>query len=107
MHSVPASPHVVIRIRKDQLLRWGLEPGQVLGAVQTAYQGTTVGHIYEKNRGFAVTVILAPADRSRVSAISELPLQNAAGTYVFLGKVAHIQETSGRYEILHLDGRRV
>lgn len=107
VHAVPASPHVVIHIRKAQLARWGLEPGQVLDAVETAYQGATVGHIYEKNRVFDVTVILPPRIRAEVSAIGRLPLRNAAGTYVFLRQVANIVEASGRYEILHLDGRRV
>jgi len=75
--------------------------------VQTAYQGTTVGHIYEKNRVFAVAVILPPEERTRVSTIADLPLRNAAGAYVFLREVADIRETSGRYEVLHLNGRRV
>lgn len=107
VHSVPAGPSVVIRIRKDDLVRWGLETLDVLNTIQTAFQGATVGQIYEENRVFDVTVILGPEDRTAVTSIGALPLRNPAGTYVLLDKVADIFETSGRYEILHLDGRRV
>ncbi|MEJ2656549.1 MAG: efflux RND transporter permease subunit [Desulfobacterales bacterium] len=107
VHSVPASPSVVIRIRKDDLVRWGLENLDVLKTIQAAFQGATVGQIYEENRVFDVTVILGPEDRTAVTTIGALPLRNAAGTYVLLDKVADIFETAGRYEILHLDGRRV
>ncbi|MEJ2032807.1 MAG: efflux RND transporter permease subunit, partial [Deltaproteobacteria bacterium] len=107
VHSVPASPHVVIEIRQEAMVRWGLKPVKVLETIRTAYQGTTVGNIYEKNRVFEVTVILPPEDRRQMPAIGDLPLRNQAGTYIPLVKVADIFETAGRYEILHLDGRRV
>ncbi|MGA8181143.1 MAG: efflux RND transporter permease subunit, partial [Desulfobacterales bacterium] len=107
VHSVPAGPSVVIRIRKDELVRWGFEVLDVLNTIQAAFQGATAGHIYEENRVFDVTVILGAKDRTAVTAIGALPLRNAAGTYVLLDKVADIFETAGRYEIIHLDGRRV
>jgi CzcA family heavy metal efflux pump len=107
VHAVPTSPQFVIRIRKDELVRWGLEPTDVLDAVQAAYQGATVGHIYREGRSFDVTVILAPEERTAVTPIGTLPLRNSAGTWVRLDNLTDIYETAGRYEILHRDGRRV
>lgn len=107
IHSVPASPHAVIEARKDDLVRWGLTAQDILKAVQTAYQGTTVGHVYEQNRVFDVAVILGPGNREQIPGIADLPLRNAAGTYVQLGQVADIYQAPGRYEILHIGGQRV
>jgi len=107
VQSVPGSPYIVVRVRKDDVVRWGLKPLEVLDAVRTAYQGATAGHVYEENRVFDVTVILPPEGRASVEAVGSLPLRNAAGTYVFLDRVADVYETSGRYVILHRDGRRV
>ena len=39
--------------------------------------------------------------------MGDLPLRNSAGTYVRLGKLADIYESSGCYQVLHQGARRV
>ena len=45
-------PQLTIRLRPEDLERWGFDPVQVLDAVRTAYQGEKVGQIYQGNRVF-------------------------------------------------------
>jgi len=65
IQSPPGMPQIVVRLRKDDLVRWGFDPLQVLDVVRTAYGGDIVGQVYEGNRVFDVSVILAPGDRPR------------------------------------------
>jgi len=95
------------RIRKEDLIRWGFLPLNVLDAIRTAYQGNVVGQIYEGNRIFDVSVILDPKDRKSIADVGPLPLRNSAGTYVQLSQLTDLYETSGRYVVLHDGARRV
>ena len=100
-------PRVTVQLRPADLARWGFDSLQVLDVVRTAFGGEVVGEIYEGNRVFPVSVILDPADRHSVSAISSLPLRNSGGIYVPLGQIADVYESSGRYMIAHVGARRV
>ena len=107
LQSPPGMPQVVVHLRKDDLARWGFDAVHVLDDVQTAFGGDTVGQVYQGNRVFDVSVILAPNERNSVEAIGALPLRGPDGNYVPLRQLADIYETSGRYIILHEGARRV
>jgi CzcA family heavy metal efflux pump len=107
VQSPPGSPQLVVRLRRADLERWGLTAVEALEAVRTAYQGETVGQVYDGSQVFATAVILDPSLRRSVTAIGALPLRNPAGTYVPLARVADILATSGRYSVLHDGARRV
>ncbi|MBI5587353.1 MAG: efflux RND transporter permease subunit, partial [Deltaproteobacteria bacterium] len=107
VQSPPQVPQLVVRLKKDALLRMGFAPVDVLDDVRTAYQGNTIGQVFEGNRVSGVSVILAPGDREDPAAVGELPLRNRTGTYLRLKELADIYETSGRYSVLHDGGRRV
>ncbi len=101
------TPQLVIRLRQADLIRWGFDPVEVLDAVRSAYQGDRVGQIYDGNRVFDVSAILAPQHRRHIVDVGTLPLRNQAGTYVRLSQLADIYEASGRYVVLHEGARRV
>jgi len=107
VQSPPGTPQLMARIRKEDLIRWGFLPLNVLDAIRTAYQGNVVGQIYEGNRIFDVSVILDPKDRKSIADVGPLPLRNPAGTYVQLSQLTDLYETSGRYVVLHEGARRV
>ena len=107
MQSPPGTPEIAVALHEPELQHWGFEPVTVLQDIHTAYEGEQVGDVYEGNRVFGVSVILPPSLRSRVDAVSELPLRSPEGIYVPLGKLAGVYETSGRYAVLHDGARRV
>lgn len=102
-----ALPELSIRLRQDQLTRWGFSPLDVMEAVQTAYQGAEIAQVYEENAVFNVAVVLAGEARRSPSQIGELPLRNAEGVIMPLSRLADIRQTDGRYLILHSGGRRL
>jgi len=107
VQSPPGMPQILVRLRNDDVARWGFDPLEVLDVMRTAYGSETVGQIYEGNRVYDVAVVLAPGSRSRMTEIGELPLRSPDGNYVSLRQLADISESSGRYVILHQGARRV
>ncbi len=107
IQSPPGTPQVVVRLRRAALARWGFEPLSVLNAIQTAFGGVNVGQIYEGNEVFNVNVVLDPQKRQTPANVAELLLQSPAGNYLPLGQLAHVEERSGRYVILHEGAQRV
>ncbi len=107
VQSPPGTPQLVIRLRQDQLTRFGFEPVDVLEAIQTAYQGVTVAQVYQGNRIYDVAVSLSPANRESPAQVGSLPLRNLQGVTVPLGQLADIEQSIGRYQIQHTGGQRL
>ena len=107
IQSPPGMPQVVVRLRPEDVARWGFDPVSVLDVVRTAFGGDIVGQVYQGNQVFPVSVILNPADRESVSSIAALPIRSPQGNYVPLRQLADIYESSGRYMISHIGARRV
>jgi len=107
MQAPPGTPEIAVDLNTPELQHWGFDPVTVLDDIHTAYEGEQVGNVYEGNRVFGVDVILPPSLRSRVDAVSQLPLRNPEGIYVPLGQLASVYQTSGRYAVLHDGARRV
>lgn len=107
VQSPPGMPQILVRLRNDDVARWGFDPLEVLDVIRTAYGSETVGQIYEGNRVYDVAVVLASSSRPRVTEIGALPLRSPDGNYVSLRQLADISESSGRYVILHQGARRV
>jgi CzcA family heavy metal efflux pump len=106
MQTPRGTPQLDIRLQKDELARFGLEPVDVLNTVAAANQGTVVTQIYDGNRVYDVSVMLDPTSHRRPDQLRTIPLRNARGETVFLGQVADIQYVNGRASIQHTGGQR-
>lgn len=100
-------PQIVVRLRNNDVARWGFDSLDVLDVIRTAYGSETVGQIYEGNRVFDVSVILRGDSKPRMSEIGAVPLRSPDGNYVTLKQLADIYQSSARYAILHQGARRV
>lgn len=107
LQSPPGMPEILVRLRKDGIGRWGFDPLSVLDVVRTAYGSEVVGQTYEGNRVFDVSVLLASSRRPEISELGALPLRNPDGKFIPLSDLADLQESSGRYVVLHEGARRV
>jgi CzcA family heavy metal efflux pump len=107
LQGAAGAPQLAVRVRTERLAALGLTPLEVMEAVQTAYEGTRVGQIYEGNRTVDVVAILEPAERRAPPQVAHLPIRARSGTVVRLGDVADVTMTAGRYKILHSGGKRI
>ncbi|BCG98110.1 cation efflux system protein [Mesorhizobium sp. 131-2-5] len=100
-------PQLTMRLKPEQLTRWGFTPVDVLEAIQTAYEGTNASQVYMGNQSYDVNVSLAPAAHQDLAAIGSLLLRSPAGVTVPLRLLADISQTTSRYQILHSGGQRL
>ncbi len=107
LRAPPGEPLLDVRVNLNRLARRGLTPIEVFEAVQIAYEGKEVGQIYDGNRVFPVSVVLAPELRTQPGSVARLPLRTPDGTIVPLEEVAEVRQVSGRYVILHSGAQRL
>jgi CzcA family heavy metal efflux pump len=103
----PVAPELTLRLRSEELPRYGLRPDEVLATIETATRGTRVAQTFEGNRATDVVVTLLPDRRARPEDLRALPLTSAGGRQVELGQVANVARTTGRFSIAHVGARRV
>jgi CzcA family heavy metal efflux pump len=100
-------PELAVRLRPEQLTRWGFTPVEVLNAIQSAFEGTAVAQVYEGNRVYDLNVILARTARRDLAQVGSLVLRNRDGLAVPLSELATIGQVPGRYQITHVNGQRM
>lgn len=106
LRSPPGTPLLQVHLKLDDLAYWGLQPVQVLTALQTAYTGHIVGNNIQGNRIYPIAVTLQPGLKTKPELIGEIPLKNKDGQLIPLKQVAEIYHTEGRYNILHQGAQR-
>ena len=107
MQSPQGTPQLTIRLRPEQLARWGFAPLDVLDSIQAAYEGAVVGQVYEGSRVFDISVLLNASSRLNPTEVGALPLRTPEGLMIPLYEIADIYLASGRYIILHSGAQRL
>lgn len=107
IRSLPTTPLVQIGLNYDQLALWGVSPGQVTAALQTAYESHIVGKNLQGNKIFDIAVTLPTELKSQAETIAQLPIRLANGGLIKLGQVADIHYGADRYNILHQGAQRL
>ncbi len=106
VRSPPGTPFVQVHLNLNQLASWGVSPDQVLTCLQSAYQTTVVGKLFEGNKIFDIAVTLLPGQKTNALTIGELPIKTLDNTIIRLAQVADIRPNTGRYNILHQNSQR-
>ncbi len=106
VRSPPGTPILEIRLQSDKLAFWGLRPAHMMNTVQSAYEGRIIGKQLEGNRINNIAVTLDVNVRNKPEALEKLSIRAPDGTLVTLGQIADIEQSSGRYNILHEGAER-
>jgi CzcA family heavy metal efflux pump len=101
----PREPELYVQLRPGRLALYGLQPSDVLQAVNAAYHGTVVGQLAQSDRTIPVAVRIAGAGASP-QAVGALLLRSSDGAVVPLSALAKVAVESGRGLIDHDDGLR-
>ena len=101
----PRQPELHVQLRPERLALYGLQPNDVLRAINAAYQGAVVSQLALVDRTIPVVVRIAGAGASPQE-VGALPLRSSAGAVVPLSRVARLEMQSGRSEIDHENGLR-
>lgn len=99
-------PQLRIAVDRAAAARVGLNPGDVVDAVEIGLAGRVVAELALDERRFDLVVKLAPDHRGDAAALAALPLDGHDGARVPLGKVATIEPGFGLGTIKREAGSR-
>ncbi len=88
-------PQVKVEVLRSEAIRYGLSPGDVAHALETAFQGSTVSQILDGQRRFDLVVWFDEQSRNDLSAIRSTMISTPDGSPVALGTVAKVEATTG------------
>lgn len=88
-------PQVKVEVLRSEAIRYGLSPGDVAHALETAFQGTKVSQVLEGQRRFDLLVWFDEQARSDLEAIRSTMISTPDGSPVALGTVAKVEATNG------------
>lgn len=103
----PSTPSVHIDIDRVAAAQHGLTPVDILGAVQSAYEGTNAAQIYRNDRTLDVAVTLPNELRQSPEGVSDLLVRGPGGSIARLGDIAKVTLDESRTIIKHNGGRLV
>ncbi len=98
-------PYIQIRIRRDQLARYGINASDVLNAVSTI-GGVEVGQVLEGQKRFPLVVRLDPAYRQDVESLKRLRIADSNGRQIPLEQLTDIRVEPGVTQISRDEIRR-
>jgi cobalt-zinc-cadmium resistance protein CzcA len=91
-------PFLRVKVRRDEIARYGINAAQVLDVVQ-AMGGRTVGEVLEGQRRFDIQVRFTPESRSDVERIRSLKVADPQGRMIPLSQLADIVIEEGPAQI--------
>jgi Cu/Ag efflux pump CusA len=83
-------PHVQVKVRLEDALRYGVKPGDVRRASATLMAGEEVGDIFVGGRTYDVNVWTAPTWRHSLDSIRQMLIDTPTGQRVQLREVADV-----------------
>ena len=108
-------PQIRIKVRRDQLARFGLNADDVLSVVRTGIGNEPVSTLIDGVRRFDITARLSDASKASVQSIQRIPLKTSGGAIVPLSAVADVTVAEGysfvrreqlqRYAVIQMDVR--
>lgn len=102
---VAGLPYLRIRIRRDEIARYGLNASDVLNAVE-AIGGKVVGQVVDGNQRFALQMRFKESDRSSDEAIKNLKIGDSQGHFVAISQLADVAEEEGPAQISRENAQR-
>lgn len=99
-------PVLQVRIRRNDIARYGINVGDVQDVIETAIGGATVGEVVEGVARYDMVVRFEEQYRQDPEAIRRLPVHGPSGQQVPLGLLADIVSIEGPVQISREGGQR-
>ncbi len=99
-------PQISVKLNRDELKRYGLQPGDITELIQTALGGEKVSEVLEDQKRFSMVVLLDKDSRADMEKIGSILVELPSGDQIPLNMVATILPAVGPNQILRENVRR-
>ncbi|MEO3679682.1 CusA/CzcA family heavy metal efflux RND transporter [Rheinheimera sp. FR7-31] len=111
MEQATGLPLLSVEPEREHLALLGIDVATVQHTLQTAVGGLVLGQIFEGDKRFPLLIRLDESQRTDLAALARLPVAlptdaSSEMTYVPLGEVAHLVQTTGPNQINRESGKR-
>ncbi|MEO3879022.1 efflux RND transporter permease subunit [Rheinheimera fenheensis] len=111
MEQATGLPLLSVEPEREHLALMGIDVATVQHTLQTAVGGLVLGQIFEGDKRFPLLIRLDESQRTDLAALARLPVAlptdaSSEMTYVPLGEVAHLVQTTGPNQINRESGKR-
>ena len=106
IENITGLPQIIIRVRRDQLSKYGMSVEQVNQTINMAMAGQSAGLLFEGERRFDITVRLDIQNRQSIDDVRNLYITSNSGRQIPLAQVAEITMELGPNQIQRDDAKR-
>lgn len=106
IENITGLPQIIIRVKRDQLARFGLSVEEVNHVVNASLAGETAGQLFSQERRFDIVVRIGEEERQSLAQIRNLFITNANGAQIPLTQVADVLLEAGPSQIQRDDAKR-
>ncbi|WP_276370188.1 CusA/CzcA family heavy metal efflux RND transporter [Chryseolinea sp. H1M3-3] len=106
IENITGLPQIIIRMKREQLSRYGLTIQQVNETINTAMAGQSAGLLFEGEKRFDITVRLDIANRKSIDDVRNLYITTNDGRHLPLTQVAEVTMEAGPNQIQRDDAKR-
>ena len=99
IEQVVGLPQLVIKYRRDNIARFGLNIEDVNRVIRIAFAGESAGTVFEGEKRFDLVVRLCDECRTNLQSIRNLRVSNPSGELIVLNQVADISIREGPMQI--------
>ncbi|RDB03003.1 efflux RND transporter permease subunit [Runella aurantiaca] len=99
-------PQLLIRVRRNDLQRFGLQAGKVTEELEVFYNGKITGQIYEGQKSFDILIRTNEHERSNLEAIRNTQISTPEGELIPLHQIADIEQTMTVNQVVHENTQR-
>jgi cobalt-zinc-cadmium resistance protein CzcA len=105
IEKVTGLPQIVVKLRRDNIARYGLTVQEINHVVNTAFAGQKAGVVFEGEKRFDLVVRLDSTYRKQISDVSTLNIA-AGNRQIPLSEVADVSFINGPAQVQREDARR-
>jgi len=106
IENITGLPQIMIRMKREQLARFGISVHQLNDVINTAMAGQSAGLLFEGEKRFDIVVRLDKQNRQSIEDVKSLYVTTASGQQVPITQIADITLEVGPNQVQRDDAKR-